>query len=53
MFNLAPGPGSYETAERAPIIPNTEDLNTDTLITLAELKNKLNTDSSLLKTSYL
>lgn len=45
LFNKDPGPGSYKTPSKL-LIPNLDDIDTDTIITLNELKNKINTQSS-------
>jgi hypothetical protein len=42
LFNKEPGPGSYKTPSKLQI-PNLDDLDTDTMISLKELKNKINT----------
>ncbi len=51
IINKEPGPGSYNIARDHVIDLN--DLDTDALITLNELKNNINSKSSMLETAYL
>lgn len=53
LFDRSPGPGSYKTAKDYHDFSELGDLETDTLISLAELKRKLNTESSMLDTMNL
>ena len=56
LFNKSPGPGSYNTTKEIPDFSEMmsgSDIETDTLISLNELKKKLNTESSMLDTLTL
>ena len=51
IINKEPGPGTYNVTKES--ILDLNDMDTDTLITLNELKNNLNSKSSMLETAYL
>jgi hypothetical protein len=53
LFDKSPGPGSYKTTKDYHDFSELGDLETDALISLAELKRKLNTESSMLDTMNL
>ena len=53
LFDKSPGPGSYKTTKDYHDFSDLGDLETDALISLAELKRKLNTESSMLDTMNL
>lgn len=53
LFDRSPGPGSYSTAKDGYDFSELADLDTDTLISLNELKTKLNVDTSNLDTASL
>jgi hypothetical protein len=53
LFDKSPGPGSYNTTSEIHDFSDLADLDTDTLISLNELKTKLNVDTSNLDTVSL
>jgi hypothetical protein len=53
LFDRSPGPGSYNTTKDKHDFSDLSDLDTDTLISLNELKAKLNVDTSNLDTISL
>jgi len=53
LFDKSPGPGSYKTTKECHDFSDLGDLETDALISLAELKRKINTESSMLDTMNL